>query len=177
MKIENWKTCPLCNAQLEHHDTPDKRVICRNCNFVQYENPIPAAVVLPMNDNGEVLLVQRRSDPQAGYWATVGGFLNVGESAENGARRECEEELGADISGRQLFYVGSYPSVYGDSGRKTLVIAYYTHLPNDTTITLSEENTAYKWFGLNDLPKNLAFTDCERALADLPHALMSVQRS
>ena len=39
-----------------------------------------------------VLLVQRGADPYKGRWAFPGGFLNMDESAEEGALRELQEE-------------------------------------------------------------------------------------
>lgn len=41
-----------------------------------------------------VLLVQRGADPYKGRWAFPGGFLNMDESAEEGALRELQEETG-----------------------------------------------------------------------------------
>ena len=41
-----------------------------------------------------VLLVQRRNEPFCGCWAFPGGFLNMDESAEEGALRELQEETG-----------------------------------------------------------------------------------
>ena len=43
----------------------------------------------------KVLLIQRDLDPYAGKWALPGGFVNVGESVNDAARRELTEETGA----------------------------------------------------------------------------------
>ncbi|OHB82687.1 MAG: NUDIX hydrolase [Planctomycetes bacterium RBG_16_64_12] len=42
----------------------------------------------------KVLLIQRKHDPYAGHWALPGGFVDVGETPEEAARRELEEETG-----------------------------------------------------------------------------------
>lgn len=173
MQIENWKTCPLCSNSLAFYPEPDTRVICTSCDFIQYKNPIPTAIVLPVNEHGQVLLVKRNAQPRLGYWSVIGGFLNIRETAENGARRECKEEIGVNISNIPLIYVGNYPSLYGNSGRQTLSITYYCHLTVDTEISLSEENSEWGWFDLDNLPTELAFTDCELALRDLPHTLQT----
>ena len=42
----------------------------------------------------QVLLIERGAEPFKGCWAFPGGFLNMDESAAEGAMRELEEETG-----------------------------------------------------------------------------------
>src|SRR5260370_40317837 len=51
-----------------------------------------AAVVT--DDHGRALLVQRRDND---HWEPPGGVLELGESIEDGLRREAREETGLDI--------------------------------------------------------------------------------
>jgi ADP-ribose pyrophosphatase YjhB (NUDIX family) len=44
-----------------------------------------------------VLLIKRKYDPDAEKWAVPGGHLKVGETAADGAKRECEEETGLKL--------------------------------------------------------------------------------
>lgn len=165
MTIRTWSHCPSCGNALALHEQPDLHVTCASCGFSQYENPLPTTVVLPLDAQGRLLLVRRGQEPRKGHWDTLGGFLDVDESAEQGAIRELREEIG--VAPEHLDYVGSYPSVYGDTGRRTLGIAFACRL--DLTadqITLSAENTAHRWFALDDLPE-LAFQDGDDAVRDL----------
>ena len=55
----------------------------------------------------KVLLIQRKHDPFAGDWAFPGGFVDVGETPEEAARRELEEETGlAKVYLEQLYTFG-----------------------------------------------------------------------
>lgn len=165
MTIHAWCHCPTCGGPLTLHEAPDQHVACPACGFVQYENPLPTTIVLPVDATGRVLLVRRAQEPRAGCWDTLGGFLDVGESAERGAIRELREEIG--ITADELDYIGSYPSVYGDTGRRTLGFAFTCRLDLDPDqITLSAENSTYRWFPLDDLPE-LAFQDGIDALQGL----------
>jgi ADP-ribose pyrophosphatase len=49
-----------------------------------------------------VLLVKRKYNPNKGLWAIPGGHLKLGESVEEGALRECQEETGLKLQIRKL---------------------------------------------------------------------------
>ncbi len=55
--------------------------------------PLVGVGVLLTRDNS-LLLVKRKYDPDAGYWAIPGGHLDLGERVENAAEREAYEETG-----------------------------------------------------------------------------------
>lgn len=63
---------------------------------------IASAVVL--NDNGDILILQRASDSswQPNRWNFPGGKVDIGETPEQGAIRETKEEAGIDISNLDL---------------------------------------------------------------------------
>ena len=46
---------------------------------------------------GKIVLVRRMNEPHKGHYALPGGFVDVGETVENAARREAKEETGLDI--------------------------------------------------------------------------------
>jgi 8-oxo-dGTP diphosphatase len=72
-------------------------------------------VVLSFNPEGgalRVLLIRRKKVPFAGRWALPGGFLDIDEPVEAGARRELREETGLDLPGPVVFL-----GVYADPGR------------------------------------------------------------
>jgi 8-oxo-dGTP diphosphatase len=50
-----------------------------------------------LDGQGQILLVQRKRQPEAGYWGQPGGKLDWGESGRTCAEREILEELGITI--------------------------------------------------------------------------------
>ena len=58
----------------------------------------------------DILLIQRKYPPYQGTWALPGGFIDPGETAEQGAIREIKEELKIEVG--PLEYLGSYPNTY-----------------------------------------------------------------
>lgn len=163
MALEHWRTCPVCAAPLEHGP---QHVSCAACGFAQYENP--AATTLAMVLAGdELLLVRRARAPRAGFWDTIGGFVDPGETAEECVRREVREEIGCELT--TLVPLGTFASTYGETGRRTLGIAFACGLPDGAALRLSDENDAARWFPMDALPE-LAFQDGDDAVRALRDA-------
>lgn len=164
MSVLEWRHCPRCAGTLEPvHRNDDCHVRCPRCGFKQYDNPLPTTVALVLRGD-QLLLVQRADEPRKGYWDTVGGFLTAGETAEECVVRELREELGCGIA--RMAPLGTFTSIYGDTGRATVGVAFVCELAPDASIRLSSENTAVKWFDLDDVPE-LAFQDGHDAVEAL----------
>ncbi len=74
-----------------------ERNVCGDCGFVAYENPkvIVGSVVVA---DGKILMCRRAIEPRRGYWTLPAGYMELGETVEEGAAREAMEEAGADIA-------------------------------------------------------------------------------
>lgn len=68
-----------------------ERDVCGHCGFIAYQNP-KIVVGSVLSFDGEILLCRRAIDPRKGYWTLPAGYLELGESVEDGARREAYEE-------------------------------------------------------------------------------------
>ncbi len=82
-----------------------ERLVCPDCDYVAYENPKIVAGSVAIED-GRILLCRRAIEPRRGFWTLPAGFLELGESPEEGARREAVEEANAaiDIDGLLAVY-------------------------------------------------------------------------
>lgn len=77
--------------------------------------PLVGVGVLLTRDNS-LLIVKRKFDPDAGYWAIPGGHLDLGERVENAAEREAYEETGFIVKVSKL--AGIIDKImYDDSGK------------------------------------------------------------
>jgi ADP-ribose pyrophosphatase YjhB (NUDIX family) len=77
-------------------DDNRERLVCADCGFVSYENPkvIVGSVVVA---DGRVLLCKRAIEPRMGFWTLPAGYLELGETLQEGAMREALEEAEAAI--------------------------------------------------------------------------------
>jgi len=125
-----------------------------------YEYPRPAltvdCIVFGLDDEElKVLLIQRKNEPFAGRWALPGGFVDVGETPEQAARRELEEETGlANVSLEQLYTFGE-PN--RDPREHVVSVAHYA-LVNvaDTRVRAADDARQAAWFPVRK-PPPLAF--------------------
>lgn len=95
-----------------------------------YEYPRPAvtvdlAVFARKGKGLRVLLIRRKHDPFAGSWALPGGFLEMDEPVEVGARRELAEETGLFLPGPTSF-VGAFGEPGRDPRCRTISLVYAT---------------------------------------------------
>jgi ADP-ribose pyrophosphatase YjhB (NUDIX family) len=149
---------PLVERYLAHEER--WRLQCEHCGFVHYMNPRVVAAVAPERD-GRILLMKRAWEPRAGFWTIPGGFLEMGESAEEGAVRETAEEAGVEVELRGLL------GVYTRRDAGIVVVIYRGLVPDDATPRPGAEALELRWFGPGDIPwEELAFPTTVQALKD-----------
>ena len=163
MKLElpEFRFCPLCGASVELQNKEGRnRPICATCGHIIYVNPIPAAALVVF-DGEKVLLTLRDVEPHKGEWCLPGGFIEWGESPEEGARRELFEETG--ITAGDLSLVGAYSSISGT--RRHVLLVAYKALSWTGEAFAGDDASEVRWYNLNEIPP-LAFRVHEQALAD-----------
>lgn len=89
------------------------RAVCTACQTIHYENPLNVVGTVPVwgEDGAQVLLCLRNIEPRRGKWTLPAGFMELGETTADGARRETLEEAGASIEMGPLFTLMNVPLV------------------------------------------------------------------
>ncbi len=91
--------CARCGTRVEQRIPEDdnrERAVCPSCQHVHYINPLNVVGTLPVWED-QVLLCKRNIEPRKGLWTLPAGFMEMGETTEEGACRETDEEAGARI--------------------------------------------------------------------------------
>jgi 8-oxo-dGTP diphosphatase len=146
------------------------------CVFVtrmafSYEFPRPSVTVdcvvfgvdLPRSEAVEVLLIRREIEPFRGSWALPGGFVRVsdapdqGESLEDAARRELQEETGARVDYLEQLYTFGAPG--RDPRGRVISVAYFALVRSkDHALRATTDASDAAWFPVRDaLALDLAF--------------------
>ena len=84
------------------------RPVCTACGAVVFLNPKVVAGVLTEMD-GQVVMVRRRTEPGAGKWGIPAGYVDLGETVEEAAVRELNEETGLEAAVTGLVGLYSRP--------------------------------------------------------------------
>ena len=88
------KFCSQCGGSVKLETPKDDnlpRFICRQCDFIHYQNPRIVVGSVPIYKD-QVLLCLRAIEPQSNHWTLPAGYLENKEGLEDGAAREAEEE-------------------------------------------------------------------------------------
>jgi ADP-ribose pyrophosphatase YjhB (NUDIX family) len=167
--LNTFRYCPLCATELvliaEGRD--GGRPACPRGHFIHFENPAVTTMGFLERD-GRFLVLQRAHAPFAGEWDLPGGFVEPGESPEQGIRREVREETGLELLSLEI--LGAFTGQYGSGGRWTVDIAYRA-VAGPGEVALSDEKSAAAWLPLGALPP-LAFAGERAALAVLQAKLL-----
>lgn len=154
--------CAQCGAGLVARASRSSGVVrqgCAICQTTVYDSPYIVVASLPVVGE-RVVLVRRATEPGLGLWSYPGGYLEMGETLEEGAVRETREETGLQVEITGLLGVYSRPS-----GRSvTVMFEAATHSEDWQG---GEEVLEVKAFGISDIPwGELAFWTATYALED-----------
>ena len=86
---------PRFERHIPEGDTIE-RMVCADCGHVDYQNPKVVVGSVVVSD-GKILMCRRAIEPRRGFWTLPAGYLELGETLEEGAAREAQEEATATI--------------------------------------------------------------------------------
>ncbi|SMC22926.1 ADP-ribose pyrophosphatase YjhB, NUDIX family [Desulfacinum hydrothermale DSM 13146] len=123
------KYCPLCASLLEERILDARpRLACSSpqCDYVFWNNPTPVVAAV-VEVEGSIVLVRSKGWPKK-FFGVVAGFLEAGETPEQGALREVQEELGLD--GRIEDFLG----IYSFFEKNQVIFAYHVQAEGQVSV-------------------------------------------
>ena len=145
MSIE-YRFCPTCAAPLallsQMEDGGEKaRLRCTACEFTHWNNPTPVLAAV-IEYEGKILLA-RNAAWSAKMYALITGFMEAGETPEEGISREIAEETNLSTSALNLL------GVYDFQRMNQIIIAYHAVCSGE--VRLSPELVDYKLYAFEDV--------------------------
>lgn len=140
--VHAFHFCPNCATPLQRiteveDGGPKERTRCPACAWTHWNNPTPVlAAVIELPEAGGHLLLARNAAWPEKMFGLVTGFMEAGETPEDGIRREVAEETSLQVDSVDL--VG----VYDFQRMNQVIIAY--HVVARGEVTLSPELAEYK---------------------------------
>ena len=147
------KYCSACGSNVSSRIPAGdnrNRFICDSCEVIHYQNPRIITGCLPVHED-QVLLCRRAIAPRQDYWTLPAGFMENGETSEQGATRETREEACANVSVQSLYTLFNLPHI-------SQVYMFYRAVLTDLDFSPGEESTDVRLFAEADIPwDELAF--------------------
>ncbi len=129
--------CPKCGAPTALADSGYRR-ICPKCGAEHFPRTDPAVIMLVTR--GDLCLLGRNRRFADGYYSTLAGFVEPGETIEEAVAREIMEEAGIRIRG--VRYFASQPWPFPSS----LMIGCFAEADSGEITVDGNEIVAARWF-------------------------------
>jgi 8-oxo-dGTP diphosphatase len=158
------KFCARCGHELEMRALEEHRTrpVCPACGYIVYLNPMIAAGVIAEREDGKIVLVLRGENPGRGLWGLPAGFMEIDETVEAAALRECLEETGLTVELVDLWGVWSY---HHESKQSSGVLVLYAARVIRGEPRAGSDSVVAKFFALDEIPiEQLAFSTHREAL-------------
>ncbi len=134
-----------------------ERHVCNACSTIHYQNPRIITGTLPVYDD-QILLCKRAIEPRHGLWTLPAGFMENGETTEQGAVRETWEEASANVNDLALYSIFNLPQI-------NQVYFFYRAQLSDLSFGPGEESLEVELFNEDAIPwDQLAFPVISRTL-------------
>lgn len=88
-----------------------ERRVCDDCGFIDYENPKIVVGAVALASDGRIVLCRRAIPPRLGYWTIPAGYMELNETAADGAAREAWEEARITLEIEGVLAVYSIPRI------------------------------------------------------------------
>ncbi len=139
----NHRFCGACGTETHQHED-DRARVCPNCGHIAYPRLSPSMIVLVWR--GDEILLARNAAWPSGFFSTLAGFVEPGESLEQTVHREVKEEVGLKVT--NLEYKGSQSWPFPNA----LMLGFHAEYESGEIVCQDEEIAEAHWYKWDSLP-------------------------
>lgn len=139
--------CSVCGVATEIFEAGASRR-CPACSAQHFPRTDPAVIMLVIDGDDRCLLGHNVARP-GGWYSTLAGFVEPGETPEQAVRREVREETGVGVGA--VRYVGSQPWPFPSA----LMLGYFAQATTTDIEVDGEEITHARWFSRAELAQSV----------------------
>ena len=147
----NHPFCAKCGAPSDVTEAGWKRV-CPSCGAEHFPRTDPVAIMLAVKD--DKCLLGRQASWPAGFWSALAGFVEPGETVEQAATRELEEEAGIKADPAKAEYLFCQPWPFPSS----LMVGIILEAQTTEVSVEQDELEAARWITRQEARQVLAGT-------------------
>ncbi len=134
------------------------RDVCDACGYGLYSNP-KVVVGSVLSEGGQILLCRRAIEPRRNFWTLPAGYLENGETLEEGAAREALEEAGATIR------IDGVLALYSLTRAGQVQVMFRAGFAGPARFEAAEESLEVRLFAWDEIPwDEIAFPTVRWAL-------------
>lgn len=152
--------CSHCGSSLDLRKPIGEdrlRHVCNYCGVIHYQNPKIITGCIPIWEN-KILLCKRAIEPRYGTWTLPAGFMELGETLEEAARRESREEANAELLIDGLFSIFNLPHI-------SQVHVYFRARLIEKIFWAGSESLETRLFNQDEIPWNeISFETVDKCL-------------
>ncbi len=162
---EVFQFCPRCGAP-RTKGSSTQPLQCEPCGFHYYFNPCLAVAAILLGPDNRALFIRRAHDPAKGKLAVPGGFVDIGETAEDAMRREIKEEVNLEVGPLEFLVTATNEYDFRGVVYPVLDIAFVCRAVSIENIAALDGVETYCWLNPSEVDLNeIAFPSIRAALA------------
>jgi len=142
--LQTHRYCGQCGNKM-HLVNWELAMLCHKCGHRCYPRISPCVLVAIVKE--QQILLARSNRHKPGFFSILAGFVESGETLEQAAAREVQEEVGLQIT--NLRYAGSQPWPFPHS----LMVGFIADYAGGEIRCQPDEIEEAHWFPLQQLPQ------------------------
>ena len=139
-----FRHCPRCGYSAATPE-PGHPFECAACGLQYYFNPAVAVAAVLLGPDGRVLLLRRAKDPGKGLLGLPGGFVDIGETAEEALRREILEEVNLRVASLDYLSSGTNQYLYRGVDYPVLDFFFVARTTDLSGIAALDDVESFEW--------------------------------